>query len=320
MPPTNSPKPMLAKRRIGSLELSVLGVGCNQFGPTTDAAATARIVHRAIDLGVHFFDTADEYGPDGRSEELLGEALRGRRDQAVIATKFGAVLAGDERRSGASRRWIFAAVEESLRRLGTDYIDLYQQHFPDPSTPPEETMAAIADLVERGKVREFGICNASAAEVREYTRLAEREGFPRPVTVQARLNLLRQEAREELVPTLRAEGIALLPYFPLASGLLTGKYAGGAIPSDSRLGRHLEPAAAKQIAERAERAVTALDRLARDRGHTISELAIAWLRALPEVGSVIAGATRPEQIEANVRAIAWDLSDAEIEEAARIAG
>jgi aryl-alcohol dehydrogenase-like predicted oxidoreductase len=302
-------------RKLGDLEVSVVGLGCNQFGATCDLAQTRALVDAALDSGVTFFDVADEYGPDGLAEEYLGKALVGRRDGAVIATKFGHFMFDDRERGGASARWIAVAVEDSLRRLGTDRIDLYQQHFPDPAVSAEETMAALDQLVRDGKVREIGVCNLTTADLDERTAVAERTGGARLATTQNRLNLLRQEALEDLVPAAELHGMALLPFFPLASGMLTGKYrAAEAPPEDSRFARSLDPAQARHMIERDGARVAAYDEWAQARGHTVAELAIAWLASMPVVGSVIAGATKPSQVVANVAAADWRLSPEEIGE------
>jgi aryl-alcohol dehydrogenase-like predicted oxidoreductase len=278
-------------------------------------AETVALVDAALEAGITFFDVADEYGPDGVAEEYLGKALGARRDEVVVATKFGHHMFGDPERGGASARWIVQAVEGSLRRLGTDRIDLYQQHFPDPAVPPDETMAALDQLVRDGKVREIGVCNLTGADLDERAAIADRTGGARPATAQNRLNLLRQEALDELVPAVERHGMALLPFFPLASGMLTGKYRPGRPPpDDSRLGRSVEPAQARHMIERDGARVAAFDDWARERGHGVAELAVAWLASMPFVGSVIAGATKPAQVAANVAAASWRLTAAEIDE------
>jgi aryl-alcohol dehydrogenase-like predicted oxidoreductase len=254
------------------------------------------------------------------SEEYLGAALSGRRDNVVIATKFGSMIAGDPQRAGASARWIVTAVEDSLRRLRTDRIDLYQQHFPDPAVEQEETLRALDELVAAGKIVHHGVCNLSVADVAQRQDLAARDGLAAPVSSQDRYNLLRQEARASLVPTLEHCHMALLPYFPLASGMLTGKYrAGEALPADSRFAKHLPPAQAARIVERDNDAVMRLAAWAEHRGRTVAELALAWLASQPVVGSVIAGVSKPEQVDANVRAVEWQLSADEVAEVARVA-
>ncbi len=306
-------------RSIGALSVSVIGVGCNQFGPSADEAATNAIVSAALDSGINFFDTADEYGPEGVSEEYLGRALAGRREEAVIATKFGHHMDGDPLRGGASARWITRAVEDSLTRLGTDYIDLYQQHFPDPDVTAEETMTALDKLVEDGKVLEIGCCNLTAADLAERATLAAERGINRLASAQNRLNLLRQEARTELIPALERYDMVLLPFFPLASGMLTGKYKRGQpLPPGTRFAEHLDPTQAAHMIDRDGARVEALAAWAADHGHTMSELAIAWLASQPVVASVIAGATSAAQVQANAKAGAWQLSPAEVAEVAAV--
>ncbi|MGE0880502.1 MAG: aldo/keto reductase [Acidimicrobiia bacterium] len=307
-------------RSVGSLEVSVIGVGCNQFGPSADRETTAAIVDRALEAGVNFFDTADEYGPEGVSEEYLGQAIRGRRDRVIVASKFGHHMHGDPERGGASARWIARAVEDSLRRLDTDYIDLYQQHFPDPAVTADETLGALERLVRDGKVREIGCCNLSATDLDERAALAAANGWRPLVTAQNRLNLLRQEALDTLVPAIERTGMSLLPFFPLANGILTGKYrAGHAPPSGTRFADHVEPAQARRMIDRDAPRVEALRAWAEERGHTVAELALAWLSSQPFVASVIAGVTKPAQIEANAQAAAWGLTAEEIAEVAAIA-
>ncbi|MBW8825221.1 MAG: aldo/keto reductase [Acidobacteria bacterium] len=306
-------------RSIGSLSVSVIGIGCNQFGPSADEAATAAIVNAALDNGINFFDTADEYGPEGLSEEYLGRALAGRRDEAVIATKFGHHMDGDPLRGGASARWIVQAVDDSLKRLGTDHIDLYQQHFPDPDVTAEETMTALHQLVEDGKVREIGCCRLSADDLADRAALAAERGITRLVSAQNRLNLLRQEAVTELVPALERYDMVLLPFFPLASGMLTGKYKRGQpLPAGTRFAEHLDPAQAAHLIERDGARVEALEAWAVDHGHTMAELAIAWLASQPIVASVIAGATSPAQVASNAKAGEWRLSLPEVAEVAAV--
>jgi aryl-alcohol dehydrogenase-like predicted oxidoreductase len=305
-------------RKIGSLAVSVVGVGCNQFGPTCDAARTEAVVHAALDEGVNFFDTADEYGPDGISEEYLGRALRGRRDEAVLASKFGHHMFGDPARGGASAAWIVHAVEDSLQRLRTDRVDLYQQHFPDPLVPAEETMAAMDRLVRDGKVRELGVCNLSRSELIERSDLA-RSALTPIVSAQYRLNLLRQATVEDILPILEAKQIALIPYFPLASGMLTGKYRRGeAPPPGTRFADHVEPAQAQHMIDRDADLVERYETWAIAHGHTLAELAIAWLVSQPIVASVPVGATTAGQVMANARAAGWRLTGAELDSLASI--
>jgi aryl-alcohol dehydrogenase-like predicted oxidoreductase len=318
---------MPGSRSIGSLQVSAIGLGCNQFGTVLDEAASTAVIHAALDHGVTFFDTAEEYG-GGESERVLGRALGARRNKVCIATKFGSrnVVVGNDRRAvppgegGASARWIPIAVERSLRQLGTDTIDLYQLHFPDPDCAIDETLSALDKLVKAGKVREFGCCNFSGAQIDEAAAAAGRGGLRRFASAQNRLSLLRQEALDDVVPACERYAMRLLPYFPLASGLLTGKYRRGEPPPrGTRFAENVPPEAAKKIlSEQALAKVDALEQFARARGRGVLDLAIAWLVAQPEVGSVIAGATRPEQVAANARAAEWRLSPAEAAEAARL--
>ena len=276
-------------RRIASLEVSVVGLGCNNFGGRLDRQGARSVVAAALDAGVNFFDTADMYG-DTRSEELLGEALGARRDQAIVATKFGWRI--DDQRHGAKPAYVRRAVEDSLRRLGTDRIDLYQLHVPDPETPIEQTLAALDELVRGGKVREIGCSNFSAAQLRE-AQAAVRPGAACFVSVQNEYSLLQREPERDVLPECERQGLAFLPFFPLASGLLTGKYKrGGEVPADTRFAK--APGLRDRYATpRNEDIVEKLQAFAQARGHTLLELALSWLAARPNVASVIAGATRP---------------------------
>ena len=310
----------MERRNLGSLQASVVGVGCNQFGPTVDESTATMIVRTALDVGINFFDTADEYGPDGVSEEYVGKGLKGRRDEAIVATKFGHYMEGDPDRGGASARWIVRAVEDSLRRLDTDRIDLYQQHFPDPKVEPEETLVALDQLVRSGKILHVGVCNLDAAALDRCGAIARSTGLSSPVSSQNRYNLLRQEALQEIRPVLEANHMVLLPYFPLASGMLTGKYRPGEpLPSDSRFARHLSVDQATHIIGRDSEAVDRLAGWARARSRSVTELAMAWLASQPIVASVIAGVTTPEQVKANARSADWRLTPGEISEVAALA-
>jgi aryl-alcohol dehydrogenase-like predicted oxidoreductase len=293
-------------RRIGSLEVTVVGLGCNNFGGRIGEAATATVVHAALDAGINFFDTADIYGGT-KSEEFLGRALRGRRAEAVIATKFGIKL-NEERPGGARPAYIRQAAEDSLRRLGIDCIDLYQLHRPDPDTPIADTLGALNALVQAGKVREIGCSNFSAEQLRESAEAAK--GGARFVSVQNEYSLLQREPESEVLAECARQGIAFLPYFPLASGLLTGKYRKGHPPPE---GSRLSGGGSFLTEENLSR-VEALLRFAEARGHTILELAFSWLLTRPAVASVIAGATKPEQIAANVGAAGWELNREELAE------
>jgi aryl-alcohol dehydrogenase-like predicted oxidoreductase len=270
--------------------------------------ATHRVVHKALDLGINFFDTADVYGNRGGSEDFLGRALGERRKDIVLATKFGLPMDDAGKLKGASRSYIIAAVEASLARLRTDWIDLYQLHRPDPFTPIEETLRALDDLVRQGKIRLIGCSNLDAAAVVEAQSTADRLGLARFVTCQDEYSLLARDIEQNLMPEMRANGLALLPYFPLASGFLTGKYRRDKpLPPGARLSGNT--ARSDQfINERNWAIVAELDRFAIGRGRTMLELAFSWLLASPLVASVIAGATTAEQLEQNVRAAGWRMT------------
>ncbi len=285
----------MQRRQIGSLSVSVVGIGCNNFGGRIDEEATRLVVDAALDEGINFFDTADMYSA-GRSEEFLGRALGSRRKDVVIATKFGHLF--DGKPTGASPEHIKKACEDSLRRLGTDTIDLYQLHIPDKDTPIADTLGALEDLVRAGKVREIGCSNFSADQLQE-AAAAVRPGAARFVSVQNELSLLKREPEAEVLPECKRKGLAFLPYFPLASGMLTGKYRRGA--------PHPEGTRIKEDSRWMED-IDEVDRLmafAESKGHTLLELAFGWLLAHEPVASVIAGATKPDQVRANVRAAGW---------------
>lgn len=284
-------------RNIGSLEVSLVGVGCNNFGGRIDAKASSRVVAAALDAGVNFFDTAELYG-SGKSEEILGRALKGRRDEAVVATKFG--FEGD-----SSPAYIRRAADSSLKHLGTGHIDLYQQHRPDPSTPIDETLDALDELVKAGKVREIG-CSEYTPELIELAEEAVSPGAARFVSVQNEYSLLHRHPESSVLEECRRRGLAFIPYFPLASGLLTGKYRlGQPAPKGSRLDSGW---GSGRLTRWNLQVVEALLRFAEDRGHTILELAMSWLAAQDPVVSVIAGATSSEQVRANAQAVAWKLT------------
>jgi aryl-alcohol dehydrogenase-like predicted oxidoreductase len=307
----------MEKRRLGqsSLQVSVVGLGANNFGGRMDLAATRRVVDKALDLGITLVDTADTYGGNGASEDFLGQILRSRCKDVVLATKFGIEMNGAP--AGASRGYIMRAVEGSLKRLRTDWIDLYQLHRPDPKTPIEETLRALDDLVRRGKVRAIGCSNLSTPELDAAQECAERHGLARFVCCQDHYSLLARRIERDLVPAMTAHGLGLLPYFPLASGLLTGKYRRGApAPKNARL------AASRYgdrfMSEQNWQIVGKLEEFAAGRGRTLLELAFGWLLGKPMLASVIAGATSAEQVEANVRAAFWRLSDDEMAAVDRI--
>jgi aryl-alcohol dehydrogenase-like predicted oxidoreductase len=308
-------------RTIGNsgLVVSAIGLGANNFGGRIDFAATQAVVHKALDLGVTLIDTADSYGNRGGSEEALGKVLGPRRKDIVLATKFGLQMDEAGKLKGASRRYVMSAAEASLKRLRTDWIDLYQLHRPDPQTPIEETLRALDDLVRQGKVRHIGCSNLPAAQVSEAHDVAQRHGLTPFVCCQDEYSLVERGIERELIPVVKKYHMGLLPYFPLASGLLTGKYARGQpMPEGSRLARN-KSHAADFITARNWRIVEALTEFCRRRGRTLIELAFSWLLANPAVSSVIAGATSPAQVEANVRAGGWTLTADDLAEIDRIA-
>jgi aryl-alcohol dehydrogenase-like predicted oxidoreductase len=285
------------------LEASVLGLGCNNFGRRVDLEGTRRVVDAALGEGVDFFDTADIYGGAGASEELLGEVLSGdgRRDRVVLATKFGMDM-GDGAEARGSAEYVRAAAEASLQRLRTDRIDLYWYHRPDGVTPIAATLEALDELVRAGKVRAIAASNFSAAQLEEADQVARENGWARFVAVQNEYSLLRREIEREVVPAAQRLGIAVVPYFPLASGLLTGKYRRGEdAPSGTRLAGREEVAS-----EDDWQTVEALEAFASERGVSLLEVAIGGLAAQPGVTSVIAGATTPEQVQTNARAVRWE--------------
>ncbi len=282
-------------RRIGKLEVTVVGLGCNNFGGRVDAAATNAVVGAALEEGINFFDTADVYG-SAKSEELLGQALGRHRDEVIIATKFGIPYA--DRSGGAAPAYIRSAIEDSLRRLGTDRIDLYQLHRPDPAVPIADTLETLAALVAEGKVVEIGCSNFSAEQLIEADAAAA-EGAPRFASVQNHYSILHREPEPDVLDVCARLGVAFLPYFPLANGLLTGKYrVGEPLPAGTRLGS--DPARAeREMTEDRMARVAALTAVASSAGYSLLDLAFAWLLSRDVVASVIAGATRPEQVRAN---------------------
>ncbi len=303
-------------RTVGSsgLRVSLSGLGGNNFGPNLDEQETCAVVHAALDVGVTFFDTADSYGDDGRSETLLGKALAGHRDEVVIATKFGTPLGSGVYEGGGSRRYIVRAVEASLRRLGTDWIDLYQMHYPDSITPIAETLAALDDLVHAGKVRYVGSSNLLGWQIADADWIARTAGTTPFISAQNEWNLLDTRLEREVLPACKRFGIGMFPYHPLASGVLTGKYTRGAPPQPGfRLAKweyhdHL-------LNDENFDAVDRLVAFAAEHGRTVGELALAWLAAHQEVSSVIAGATTPEQVRANAAALEWELDTDTVYEA-----
>jgi aryl-alcohol dehydrogenase-like predicted oxidoreductase len=281
-----------------------------------DLAGTRLVVERALDLGVTLFDTADTYGERGRSEDFLGQILGARRKSIVLASKFGMSMGAAG--SGASRRYIMTAVEASLKRLKTDWLDLYQLHTPDAATPIEETLRALEDLIRQGKVRHIGCSNFSAAQLVAAQNCAAQHGLHAFITCQNEYSLMERGIERELLPAMAEAGVGLLPYYLLASGLLTGKYKRHAPPpKDARLSQGTRRSG-QYLNDATLAAVERLEQFCRRRGHTLLELAFGWLAAHQEVSSIIAGATRPEQVEQNVAAIGWSLDADEMEEVDRL--
>ena len=311
-------------RRLGAsdLQVSVVGLGCNNFGMVLDREGAAQVVDGALEAGVSFFDTADVYGNRGGSETMLGDILGQRRCDVVLATKFGAPMWGPEPaspvRGHATRAYVAKAVEASLRRLRTDWIDLYQLHWPDSQTPIGETLEALAALVRQGKVRYIGCSNLSGAELEAAAVTAAELGLPAFVSTQQEYSLLHRAPEESLVPLLQRRGLGLIPYFPLASGLLSGKYREGLdAPEGSRLAK-LKALGQQLLTPANLETVEALSAFAASRGRTLLELAVSWLAAQRTVASVIAGATRPDQVQANARAADWLLGADDMAEVDRI--
>ncbi|MGW9196361.1 aldo/keto reductase [Micromonospora chersina] len=304
-------------RRLGDsgLVVSVVGIGCNNFGRKLDLDGTRAVVDAALDAGINFFDTADIYGePQGGSEELLGQALKGRRDDVVVATKFGMDmhgLNGPDHGARGARRYIARAVEASLRRLDTDHIDLYQMHEPDPGTPIDETLAALDDLVTAGKVRYLGNSNFAGWQIADADWVASSNGRSRFISAQNHYSLLQRSVEAEVIPACERFGLGMLPFFPLANGLLTGKYKRDeAPPAGSRLsggGRYAERLAAADWDT-----IEAIEAYAAERGVSMLQVAIGGLAARPAVTSVIAGATTPEQVRANAEAGTWQPTDEDL--------
>jgi aryl-alcohol dehydrogenase-like predicted oxidoreductase len=283
------------KRRIGTLDVTVVGVGCNNFGWRIDERATTDVVQAALDAGINFFDTADIYDK-GKSEEFLGRALGSRRREVVVATKFGMKM--DEQRQGGKPAYVRQAVEDSLRRLGTDCIDLYQLHKPDPLTPIEETIGAMEDLKRAGKVREIGCSNFSGEQLRAVAG--------RFASLQNHYSLFHREPEKDVIPECVRQGIAFIPYFPLESGLLSGKYRPGQPPPPGSRGQ--SGWGPKVFTEQNLQWVEKLRQYAAQRGHTVLDLAMSWLAAQPAVASIIAGATSPEQVRSNAASVDWKIT------------
>jgi aryl-alcohol dehydrogenase-like predicted oxidoreductase len=309
-------------RTLGAsgLKVSLVGLGCNNFGLRIDAEASRVVIHKALDLGITLFDTADVYGHRGGSETMLGQFLGARRKDIVLASKFGNAMDEAGTLKGASRRYIMSAVEASLARLKTDWIDVYQLHHPDPATPLEETLRALDDLIRQGKIRYIGVSTITAWQLVDMQWTARHHGLNRLVSCETEYNLLARGAERDLVPAMRAHGIGMLPYYPLASGFLTGKYKRGApLPQGARLA-NAKRYADMYINDASFDVLEGLEAFCKQRGRSMLELAFSWLVARPAVASVIAGATRPEQLEANVKAAGWELTAQEIAEIDQITG
>jgi aryl-alcohol dehydrogenase-like predicted oxidoreductase len=283
-----------------------------------DLEQTRAVVDRAFDLGITLFDTADMYGGRGGSETQLGKILGHRRKDIVLASKFGMAMSDDGTKIGASRRYIMSAVEDSLRRLKTDWIDLYQLHQPDPLTPLDETMQALDDLVTQGKIRYIGCSNLPSWQVVESQWISKSMGLNRFVSCQDEYNILNRNVEAELIPAMQKYGCGLLPYFPLASGLLTGKYKRTEMPEGARLTDMPTFANRIYLTDENFDIVDNLHKFANKTGHSILELAFGWMASRPTTASIIAGATKPEQIDANVAAVNWVLSQSEIDEVDKI--
>lgn len=297
-------------RNLGrsGLRVSAVGLGCNNFGMRCDLEASRKVIDKAIDLGITLFDTADVYGNQGGSEDIMGQILGARRKDIVLATKFAMPMDKAEVLKGASRRYIMSAVEASLKRLRTDWIDLYQQHRPDPLTPIEETLRALEDLVAQGKVRYIGCSNLVSWQVVEAQWTAKTCNLESFVSCQDEYSLVVRDIEKELLPAMQAYNLGLLPYFPLASGLLTGKYKRNApMPQGARL-TNTQRLADRYMTDANWPIVEKLADFAAGRGKTMLELAFSWLACRPQVSSVIAGATKPEQLEENVKAASWKIS------------
>jgi aryl-alcohol dehydrogenase-like predicted oxidoreductase len=310
----------MRQRNVGrsGLQVPVIGLGCNNFGSRIGLEDSRKVVEKALDLGITLFDTADSYGNYGGSETILGQTLGDRRKDVILATKFGSPMDKAGTRKGASRRYILSAIEASLRRLRTDWIDLYQLHHPDPLTPIEETLRTLDDLVRQGKVRYIGCSNLPAWQVVQAHWTAQQLGIHAFVSCQDEYSLLARDIERELMPAMEAHGLGLLPYFPLASGLLTGKYKRGQPPPEGTRFAAWPALAERYVTEENWDVVERLEQFCAKRGRTLLELAFSWLLAKPLVCSVIAGATRPEQVEQNVKAGDWELTAEDLAEIDRL--
>ncbi|MBT5048023.1 MAG: aldo/keto reductase [Rhodospirillaceae bacterium] len=304
-------------RRIGGangIDLPIVGLGCNAFGRRLDEEASRPVIHAALDAGVTFFDTAEGYG-DGLSEEFIGRALEGRRDEVILATKFGLRTAHIPGKAKGSRENAMAAIDKSLKRLRTDHIDLYQLHMPDPSTPIAETLEAMNDMVKAGKVRLIGCSNFSAAQLREAIQVAADRGLDCFVTAQNQWSVLDRDIEGDLVPVCADNEIGILPYYPLAKGLLTGKYRrDAAAPQGSRL------AGSGDLSRADFETIEKLEQFATGRGFNLLTLAVSWLASQPTTASVISGASRAEQLSQNATAANWKMTPEDLAEIDKIVG
>jgi aryl-alcohol dehydrogenase-like predicted oxidoreductase len=308
----------LAPSIAAGLKVSAVGLGCNNFGRRCDANQTRAVVHKALDLGITFFDIADTYGGSGRAEEYIGKALGRRRADIVLATKFGMKMGEGPLAGGASPRYIRSAVEASLKRLGTDTIDLYQLHTPDPETRIEETLETLDALVREGKVRHIGCSNLDGAQIEAALSASRGRGLAAFVTAQNRYSVLERGIEADVVPVCERNGIGILPYYPLAQGLLTGKFRRGhPPPENTRLGE-AKPQSAGVLTNANFDVVEKLESFARERGRTLLELAVSWLVSRRYVSSVIAGARTPEQLEETANAAAWKLAPEELDKIDRL--
>jgi len=300
------------------LEVSTVGLGCNNFGMRIDLDATREVVAKALDVGITLFDTADIYGNMGGSETMLGQVLGDRRKDIILATKFAGPMAAGKTRRDASRRYIITAIEGSLTRLKTDWIDLYQLHMPDPLTPMEETLRALDDLIHQGKVRYIGCSNLPAWQMVEAHWIAREERLTPFISAQDEYSLVVRQIEAEKLPAAQAYGMGILPYFPLASGLLTGKYKRGVeAPADTRFGA-IKGLGSRYSTEANWALVEQLEAFCARKGRTLLELAFSWLLGRPMVASVIAGATKPDQLDANVKAADWVLTPEDLAEIDRL--
>ena len=300
------------------LQVSLVGIGCNNFGGRIPHADARAVLHAALDAGVTLFDTSDNYGNRGGSERFLGAELGARRNDIVLASKFGMPMDDEGKMKGGTRRYIMAAIEASLERLRTDRIDLYQLHVPDPDTPIEETLRALDDLVRQGKVRHVGCSNLSGAQTIDAARVARAAGISEFITCQNEYSLLNRDVERELIPAMRQEGPSMLPFYPLASGLLSGKYQRDQpLPSGSRMQR-IPSFSDRFLNERNWAMAEGLQAFATSKGRTLLELAFSWLANQPVVGSVIAGASSAAQVRSNVAAVGWTMTAEELKQIDKI--